>query len=570
MNNHFSETKTLLQQALARIEQEVAQRKEVEIELQQAKENLEEQVKQRTCELTQTNARLTQEIQERIAAEAEVRRLNNELENRVRERTIQLAQSNQELLQEIRDRQLLEEKLHISESKLRAVLEAMTDIVIVLEDNRTIEVIPTNVLSLYQPGIEIIDQTVKQFFEDGISEDLWLQFARVLETQQMVNFDYILPINDCHYWFTACISPMSANTAIWVARDISDRCQAELALRQKNEELANALEELKNTQKELIHSEKMAALGQLIAGIAHEINTPLAAIRASVENIIEFLTKNVEQLLTFLQNLSPERRQDFFAILHQSTQHPDTLSSKEKRLFKKALQHQLQSQGFEEVESLACTLVDIGFMGEIEAFLPLLTASNSLSILQTAYEFSAAQRSARTIATATERAARVVFALKNYARHDPSDQKVLTNITDGIETVLILYQNYLKQGVEVLKNYQKDLPLLLCYPDELNQVWTNLIQNALQAMENQGVLQIDIKQQNTSLLVSITDSGKGILPEIHSRIFEPFFTTKPPGEGCGLGLNIVKKILDQHQGKIELESVSGKTTFTVFLPLDIN
>ncbi|NJK74400.1 MAG: GHKL domain-containing protein [Microcoleus sp. SU_5_6] len=145
---------------------------------------------------------------------------------------------------------------------------------------------------------------------------------------------------------------------------------------------------------------------------------------------------------------------------------------------------------------------------------------------------------------------------------------IQADIIDGIETVLTLYQNNLKHGVEVLRNFQKIEPIL-CYPDRLNQVWTNLIHNALQAMDNRGTLTLDVSQDNDLIKVAVTDSGKGIPPEILPKIFEPFFTTKPPGEGTGLGLDIVSKIVDKHGGKMEVASVPGKTTFTVFLPVNL-
>jgi signal transduction histidine kinase len=160
-----------------------------------------------------------------------------------------------------------------------------------------------------------------------------------------------------------------------------------------------------------------------------------------------------------------------------------------------------------------------------------------------------------------------VFALKTYARYDTTGNKVKAQIAEGIETVLTLYYNQLKRGIKVLKKYDDSLPSILCYPDELNQVWTNLIHNALQAMDYQGTLTIEVKKQDDTLLVSVIDSGKGIPPEIMPKIFQPFFTTKPAGEGSGLGLDIVKKIIEKHQGKIEVESVPGQTTFTVFLPM---
>ncbi|EDN69233.1 histidine kinase [Beggiatoa sp. PS] len=118
----------------------------------------------------------------------------------------------------------------------------------------------------------------------------------------------------------------------------------------------------------------------------------------------------------------------------------------------------------------------------------------------------------------------------------------------------------------MIKNYADLLPVW-CYSTELNQVWTNLIHNALQAMNNKGTLQIDTVLQDNQVIVSITDSGVGIPDDIKSKIFEPFFTTKSTGEGSGLGLDIVKKIIDKHEGKIEVDSQPGKTTFSVFIPM---
>jgi signal transduction histidine kinase len=124
------------------------------------------------------------------------------------------------------------------------------------------------------------------------------------------------------------------------------------------------------------------------------------------------------------------------------------------------------------------------------------------------------------------------------------------------------------QGDELLKHIHAELPLIFCYPDNLNQVWTNLINNALQAMKNKGTLQIDVSVQNHYAVVSITDSGPGIPDDIKPKIFEPFFTTKPAGDGCGLGLDIVKNIIDKHDGKITVTTKPGKTTFNVYLPIN--
>ncbi len=341
----------------------------------------------------------------------------------------------------------------------------------------------------------------------------------------------------------------------------------ETRVSERTQELSQALSHLKATQEELIQSEKMAALGQLIAGIAHEINTPLGAIRASIENIANFFAKNLDQLPEFFQHLSQERQQDFFALLQESTQKSSTLSSKEKRQLKRSLKKQLEEQNIKNIDMIADTLIDIGIDDSIEAYLSLLKDPEGQKVLNFAYQFSTLENSTRTIATATDRAAKVVFALKTYARYDSTSKKVQTNIIDGIETILTLYQSQLKQGVEVIRNYDDFLPSILCYSDELNQVWTNLIHNALQAMENRGTLTLEVRQQQKQLIISITDSGTGIPPEIKPKIFEPFFTTKPAGEGSGLGLEIVNRIIKKHDGTIEVYSIPGKTTFTVFLPI---
>ncbi|MDY6806219.1 MAG: response regulator [Cyanobacteriota bacterium] len=347
-----------------------------------------------------------------------------------------------------------------------------------------------------------------------------------------------------------------------------DLAKTQQILEVKNEELFKTIEELKATQKELIESEKMAALGQLIAGIAHEINTPLGAIKSSINNMGKFLSENLYKFPDFILSISPELQQRFMALLPVLDFEETVLSTREKRKIKKALKAQLEASEIDDANSISNLLANIGIYDDITPLLSLLKDPKGYDVLKTASDFANLQRSARTINTAADRAAKVVFALKTYARYDRSGEKQKGNIIHGIETVLTLYENQFKQGVEVIRNYESELPLISCYPDELNQVWTNLIHNGIQAMNNQGTLTIDAGKKEEYLIVSITDSGSGIPDEVMPNIFDPFFTTKPPGEGSGLGLDIVKKIVDKHQGTIEVDSVPGKTTFTVSLPLN--
>lgn len=368
--------------------------------------------------------------------------------------------------------------------------------------------------------------------------------------------------------------------------DITERKQAEAIQRayqariekeveERTHQLSETLKHLKATQEELIHSEKMAALGQLVAGVAHEINTPLGAIRASIGNISHALRETMRQLPLLFQRLSLDQQKEFFAFVNHALRSKTHLTSREERTLRRTLEKELESLEVENAVSIADTLVDIGIYEELTPFVPLFQGNHTALILQTAYNLAVQQHNSENIKTAVERAAKVVFALKSYAHYDHSGEMVRANILEGIDVVLTLYYNQLKHGIEVVKHYE-DIPDILCYPDELNQVWTNLIQNAIQAMNGQGTLGITVSQQKSPLeggrgvsyvVVQITDSGCGIPEEIRERIFESFFTTKPTGEGSGLGLDIVQKIIDKHQGKIELESQPGRTTFSILLPI---
>jgi CHASE2 domain-containing sensor protein len=342
----------------------------------------------------------------------------------------------------------------------------------------------------------------------------------------------------------------------------------EIKVAQRTQELSETLDHLKATQQELIQKEKMAALGQLVAGIAHEVNSPLGAIRSSAGNITQFFEHSLEELPIFLQNLSLEQQKDFFALLHQSAKtQKASLSSREMRKIRRKLARELEIRGIPDSDRLADTLVEIGVIDHLDCYQSLLENPKNQDIFDTAYRLVSLRKSAHAIAQATERAAKIVFALKTYTRYDRYGTKVEIHIVDGIETVLSLYQNQLKQGIEVIRNYEEGLPPTRGYPDELNQVWINLIHNAIQAMNNHGTLELDIVRSDQSLHVSITDNGQGIPPEIQDQIFQPFFTTKPPGEGSGLGLDIARKIVEKHQGTLTFESVPGRTTFRVRLPI---
>jgi signal transduction histidine kinase len=343
----------------------------------------------------------------------------------------------------------------------------------------------------------------------------------------------------------------------------------EQQVEERTQELSAALLNLQAAQEEVIQSEKMAALGQLVAGIAHEINTPLGAIQASICNIASALEQSLQELPPLIQTLPAEHLADFFTLLDWARQPHEMLSSREERQLRNKLKQNLsQIEGLDNVEFLANTLSRMSVRQPLEPILALLKQPNAPLILDTAYNLSSIQNNSQNIQLAVERASRIVYALKNYVHQDHSGIPISASVTEGIDIVLTLYQNQIKRGVEVSKRYQ-DVPPIMCYPDELAQVWSNLISNAIQAMDYQGELAIAVTQQSQEVVVQISDRGGGIPIELQEKIFQPFFTTKPAGEGSGLGLSIVRKIIDKHHGQITVESQPGYTTFQVRLPITL-
>ena len=347
----------------------------------------------------------------------------------------------------------------------------------------------------------------------------------------------------------------------------SERDGALEALQHRTEELTLTLNELKAAQSRIIQSEKMAALGQLVAGVAHEVNTPLGAIRSSITNIQNSLNTLLQDLPSFYRNIESGLLPVFNRLILRAVESTIFVSSKEERQYRRSVTRELEELDVENADSLADLLVDMGIYSGIDEYKDIFAHESGPLLMENAYKLSGIFKSTKNISLAADKAANVVLALKTYSRAESSEEKSTMSIKDSIETVLTLYHNLIKHGVEVIRTYD-ELPNISCYCDELNQVWTNIVHNALQAMNGKGKLEIQIRNAEQFAEVRIIDSGTGIPENIKDKIFEPFFTTKPQGEGSGLGLDIVKKIIDKHNGQIEVESEPGRTCFIVRLPIE--
>jgi signal transduction histidine kinase len=245
-----------------------------------------------------------------------------------------------------------------------------------------------------------------------------------------------------------------------------------------------------------------------------------------------------------------------------------TLTSKEKRQYKKDIKAKLSEAGFENAFEITEMLIYLNLYEKVEQVIPLLNVENPDFILKSIKDIYSVRKNSENIKLAVDKASKIVFALKKFSHKDQGGDKEKANLLDNIETVLILQHNRLKQGIEVVKNYD-EIPLVNCYPDELVQVWTNLISNSIQAMDNKGELTITAKNLGEKVQISIGDTGIGIPDDIKEKIFEPFFTTKKAGEGTGIGLDLVAKIIEKHGATLDMESIVGVgTTFKITLPVN--
>lgn len=333
------------------------------------------------------------------------------------------------------------------------------------------------------------------------------------------------------------------------------------------QQAAAALKDLGQTQAQLVQSEKMAALGQLVAGVAHEINTPIGAVKASGANIVQALQRILGELPQVLTLMGPSDSLLFQRLIEAARAHTVVLSSREEREQVRLARQALEAAALAADQTRAAQVVHLQIQDQLAVFRPLLTHPESGQILAAALHLVSLARNVDHINSAVERVSKIVFALKSYSRVEHSEAPVLTDLRANLETVLTIYSGQFKRGVDLHREYE-DIPPVLCWPDELGQVWTNLIHNAVQAMAYQGRLTVRIAREGDQAVVSFADTGPGIAADVLPRIFEPFFTTKPIGEGSGLGLDIVRKIVEKHGGRIEVQSEVGQgSRFQVLLPL---
>ncbi|EKO53395.1 GHKL domain protein [Leptospira kirschneri str. 200802841] len=360
------------------------------------------------------------------------------------------------------------------------------------------------------------------------------------------------------------VSVMALSNAIFYERliELTETLEEKVKIR---------TQELEETQSQLIMSEKMASLGIMVAGIAHEINTPAGVINGAADNLdqnMNYLVQNVFDVVLFARYR--KLRKNFeLALLHLlRDKKKSELDSKEKFRLKNQLKEEMKNMNFSPAltSELSNFIIEnqIGKERKYIYNIILKDDDRGYFMLKNAAYIN---RNIKNIRYAIRNIVRIVKALKSYSHLDQSKTFSSSNIIEGMETTLIILNNQIKYGIDVIKNFQ-EIPLVICNPDELNQVWTNLIQNSIQALKGKGKIEISVFPWNGCVVVEIEDNGPGIPAKIQDRIWDPFFTTKDQGEGTGLGLGIAKGIVEKHKGKITLKSNPGRTIFRVELPIN--
>jgi PAS domain S-box-containing protein len=374
-----------------------------------------------------------------------------------------------------------------------------------------------------------------------------------------------------------------------IIRDIGERKRAEEALRQseqalrekteemkeKNEELQDTLDKLNEMHNQLIMQEKMASLGKLSAGMAHELNNPAAAAQRGAAQLqatfSKWMSLQVRMDKASLDEKQIEKVLELDEIAKERARQPVELNALNRSDREAALEQWLQERNIDTTGDLVPALVSFGYdQQDLEELAKCFTAPQFAVVIDWLSFKFAIYSLVGEISIGTGRIAELVKALKTYTYMDQAPVQSV-DVREGLDNTLIILHNKLKRGVTVVREYAEDLPVIQAYAGELNQVWTNIIDNAIDAMNGEGTLIVRARQEDHWVVVEIEDNGPGIPAETQSKIFDPFFTTKGPGKGTGLGLNISRNLIVQkHKGQMSVKSKPGSTCFSIRLPMDFN
>lgn len=326
--------------------------------------------------------------------------------------------------------------------------------------------------------------------------------------------------------------------------------------------------------KQAQQNDKLASLGRLSAGLAHELNNPVAAVVRSVETLSTHLRATPEAFKTVMSlDLTDEQvdsvRAVFFKKMdQQSGIDKHQLSLMERTSLEDDLTDWLDDHGVDDSMDLAGPMVEYGFTTEdLDWLLEKIGDENLAGVSNWIVNNLVTEKLVSDISEASKRISTLIGSIKNYTHMDRGTGKEQVPLAEGLRSTITLLNHKIKsKHIDLTLTIPDDLPSVCGWAGELNQVWTNLIDNAIDALPDGGKIEIISQRDREFVLTKIIDNGTGIPEDIRDKIFEPFFTTKEIGKGTGLGLDIVNGIVEHHNGSIKLNSVPGHTEFSVCLP----
>ena len=331
---------------------------------------------------------------------------------------------------------------------------------------------------------------------------------------------------------------------------------------------------VRDFQQMRLMDEKLMALGKMSAGLAHELNNPASAMVRSSQELHKHLVQTPERFKSVVtMRVTPESVDEVNKVLFDrigQAKEGEELSLLEREERTDELSDWLEDHGVQELDRIVDTFVDYNF--EIEHFEAIAAAIPAEAVEPLLWWIETnltTETLVNEIQTASGRIAELVKSIKTYSHMDQDPSLEMVDVHEGIKsTVTMLYHMIKKKNITVCKDLAHDLPRVKALAGELNQVWTNLISNAVDALPEQGGdLTIRTFQERDCVCVEIDDNGPGIPEDIQGRVFEPFFTTKGIGEGTGMGLDIVRRVIDHHNGSVKVESRPGRTVFRVCFPV---
>ncbi|MBI9034857.1 MAG: GHKL domain-containing protein [Bacteroidales bacterium] len=464
---------------------------------------------------------------------------------------------------------IAKKQIRASEMKFHRIFNELKQMMFVLSPNTNI--IESNSVSFDLIGIEEMSLKSLEFAEVPLWQntpglkDKFVSAISECKTGHHVHFETVLnSVRNEERTIDFTFFPIHDNLGKVVLMvvsgyDISD-------LKEIQRRLHHTIEELEQTQDQLIVSEKKAAFVQLAASLAHELNNPIAVIKASFSNYQEAAASSILNVCVAKTVLTPSQIYFAIGIVENYLNSTQDLSSRERRQLKKDLERNLQSQTTMDATVLADVLVNLKINSR-EQISQIIENDNLPVILGLARSLSSLSKNEESIGYSIKRALNVVSSFKEYAGKEMKAPKELLLPNEAVDIVLHMLKPMVLPGINFIKNVDEDITITIS-KDDLYQVLTHLIKNAIQACKAGDEISIQINIEEDLMVVKISDTGCGIPIENYEKIFEPFFTTKTQGQGAGLGLYIVNDIINSNKGSILFTSVLGKgTDFIVKLPL---